>query len=98
MLDGDQLLRVGHLQQAELKMEALLLLVSQFTMSAQHDLQVASEIFFGEHFCYSSDALAFFAGDLEQRGIFARDFGDGGIAQETYHLSGKVGGAVPLAD
>ncbi len=46
----------------------------------------------------AGDALAFFAGNLQQGRIFARDFCDRGIAQKTHHLAGEVRGAVALAD
>jgi hypothetical protein len=80
LLDGNQLLRVSHLQQAELKMETLLLLVSEFAMRTQHDLQVTREIFLAEHLGHASDTLAFFAGNLQEGRIFARDFCHRGVA------------------
>ena len=93
-----QLLRVGHFQQAEFEVEALLLLVSQFAVSAQHDLQVAREIFFAEQFGDAGNAFAFFAGNLQQGRILAGDLGDGRIAQEANHLAGEVRRAVSFAD
>ena len=39
---------MGHFEQAEFEMEALLLLVSELAMRAQHDLQMACEILFCE--------------------------------------------------
>ena len=44
------------------------------------------------------NAFAFFAGNLEQGGIFAGDFRDRGVAQEANHLAGEVGGAVAFAN
>ena len=98
LLDGQQFLRVSHFQQAEFEVEALFLFVSQFAVSAKHDLQMAREIFFAEPFGDTSDALALFAGNLQQGRIFAGDFRDRGVAQETDHLAGEVRGAVAFAD
>ena len=39
---------MGHFQQAEFEVEALLLLVAEFAVGAQHDLQMAGEILFAE--------------------------------------------------
>src|ERR1700730_4204806 len=60
LLDRQQSLRVRHLQQTEFEMEALLLLVSQFAVGAQHDLQMAREIFLAEQFRDTLYALALF--------------------------------------
>ena len=87
-----------HFQQAEFEVEALFLLVSQLAMGAEHDLQVAGEIFFAEQFGDAGDALAFFAGNLQQGGIFAGNFRDRDIAQEAHHLAGEMRGAVAFAD
>ena len=95
---GKQLLRVRHFQQAKFEVETLFLLVSQLAVSAEHDLQMAREIFFAEHFGDAGDALALFTGNLQQGGIFAGDFRDRGVAQEAHHLAGEVGGAVAFAN
>src|SRR5579864_5405964 len=79
-------------------MEALFLLVSQFAVSAEHDLQVAGEIFFTKPLGDASNALAFFAGNLQQGRIFACNFRDGRVTQETNHLAGKVRGAVTFTN
>ena len=81
---------MGHFQETQLEMEALLLLVSEFAMRAKHDLEMPGEVFFCEQVGDAGDPGAFFTGDLQERGIFAGDFGDGCVAQETYHLAGKA--------
>ena len=48
LLQWKQALCVHHLQQAELKVEALLLLVTYVAMGSQHDLQKAREFLFAE--------------------------------------------------
>ena len=48
LLDRQQALRVRHLEQPKFQVEALLLLVSQFAVGSQHDLQMTREIFFAE--------------------------------------------------
>ena len=79
-------------------METLFLLVSQFAVGAEHDLQVSREIFFAEQIGDAGDALAFFTGNLEQGGIFAGNFRHRGVAQEADHLTGEVSGTVAFAD
>ena len=98
LLDRKQPLRVRHFQQAEFEMETLFLLVAQLAMSAEHDLQVAREIFFAEQIRDARDAFALFAGNLEQGGVFAGDLGDRGVAQEADHLTREVSRAVAFAD
>ena len=89
---------MSHFQQAQFQMEALLLLVPQLAVRAQHDLQMARQIFFAEQFGNARDAFALFAGNLQQARILARDLGDGRVAQKANHLPGEVRGTVPLAD
>jgi hypothetical protein len=91
-------LGVRHFEQAEFEMEALFLFVAELAVSAQHDLQVAREVFFAEQFGDAIDALAFFARNLQQGRILPGNLGDGGVAQETHHLAGEVCGAVTFAD
>src|SRR4029077_4254492 len=79
-------------------MEALLLLVTQLAMSAQHDLQMASQVFLAERFSNASNPVTFFAGDLQQSRALACDLGNRGIAQEAHHLPSKMGRAVTFAD
>jgi hypothetical protein len=98
LFDRQQPLRVRHLEQAEFQVKALLLLVSQFAVRAQHDLQMPREIFFAKQFRHALHALAFFAGDLQQGRVFAGNLGDGGIAQEAHHLPREVRRAVAFAD
>ena len=43
-----QALRVNQLQQAQLKMKALLLAIIQIVKGPQHDLQIAGELFFAK--------------------------------------------------
>src|SRR5580658_476383 len=59
---------------------------------------MARQIFLAENFCYTDNALAFFARNLQQRWILARDFRDRCVPQETHHLAGEVRRAVPFAD
>ena len=79
-------------------MEALFLLVSELAMSAQHDLQVAGEVFFPKKIRDSCDAFAFFVGNLQERRIFASDLGHRGVAQESDHLTREMSGAMAFAD
>ena len=79
-------------------MEALLLLVTQLTVRAQHDLQMARQVFFAEQFGDPSHAFTLFAGNLQQVRILARDLGDSRITQEANHLPREVGRTVSLAD
>ena len=87
-----------HLQKPEFEMEALFLLVSELAMSAQHDLQVAGEVFFPKKIRDSCDAFAFFVGNLQERRIFASDLGHRGVAQESDHLTREMSGAMAFAD
>ena len=48
LLDGQQPLRVNQFQQPKLQVEALFLAIVQVVEGAQHDLQVAGELFLGE--------------------------------------------------
>ena len=95
---GNKLLRVGHFQEAKFQVETLFLLVAQFAVRAQHDLEMTREIFFAEQFRDTAYALALFAGNLQQRRLFAGDFCDRGVAQKTNHLAREVGRAVAFAD
>ena len=98
LLDGQELLGVRHFQQAKFEVKTLFLLVSQFAVSAKHDLEMAGEVFFAEPIGDAGNAFAFFTGNLEQGGIFAGDFRDRGVAQEANHLTGEVSGTVAFAD
>src|SRR5579862_2349730 len=79
-------------------MKALFLLVSQFAVRSQHDLEVAGKVFFAEQFGDMPDPFALLAGNLQKRRLFASDFGDGGIAEKADQLAREVGGAVSFAD
>ena len=79
-------------------MKTLFLLVSQFAVGAEHDLEMSREIFFAEPIGDPGNAFAFFTGNLEQGGIFAGDFRDRGVAQEANHLTGEVSGTVAFAN
>ncbi len=87
-----------HLEQAKFQVEALLLLVSQFAVRSEHDLQMAREIFFAEQSRDTLHTLALFTRDLQQGRISTRNLGDGRIAQEAHHLAREVRWAVALAD
>src|SRR5260370_17500621 len=78
-------------------MEALFLLVSQLAMSAQHDLQMPRQVFFSEQFRHSFHALPFVARYLQHRRVFARNLGDGRIAQDPHHLRLDQSWTVALA-
>src|ERR1700737_1506753 len=67
-------------------------------MSAQHDLQMAGQVFLAERFSNASNPLTFFAGDLQQSRALTCDLGNRGIAQEAHHLPSKMGRAVAFAD
>src|SRR5579863_1548207 len=79
-------------------METLLLFVAEFAVSAQHDLQMAREVFFAEQSGYTRDAFSFFTRNLEEGRVLPGDFRDRGIAQEADHLTREVRGTVALAD
>src|SRR5579864_3756 len=79
-------------------MEALLLFVSELAMSAQHDLQVAGEVFFPKKIRDPCDAFALFAGNLQEHRIFASDLGHRSVAQESDHLTREMSGAMAFAD
>src|SRR6476619_5226714 len=79
-------------------MVALFLLVSQFAVSPEPDLQVPRQVFFAEQIGYPPDALALFTGDLQQSRLRAGNFGDRGIAQKTNHLPREVRRTVSLTD
>ena len=87
-----------HFQQSQFEVEALFLAVSEFSMGAQHDLQMAGQVFFGEQIGDAGDAGAFIGGNLEERRILASDFRYGDIAQEAHQLAREMGGAVTFAD
>src|SRR5579862_1255424 len=79
-------------------MEALFLLVSQFTVGAKHDLEMAREVFFAKKFRNPGDTLALFARNLQQGRVFSGDLRDRGIAQKTHQLPREVRWAVAFAD
>ena len=71
-------------------MEALLLLVAQVAVRAQHDLQEAGEVFFTEAFRHARHSLALVGRNLQDWRIAPRDFGDQHVAQEADHLPRKM--------
>src|SRR5579871_1750958 len=79
-------------------MEALLLLVSQLAVSAEHDLQMPGEVFFSENLSDTSNSFAFFTGDLQQWRILTRDLRDRRVAEKTDELTGKVRRTVSFTD
>ncbi len=87
-----------HLEQTKFQVKALLLLVTQFAVGAQHDLQMARQIFFAEQFRDALHALALFTRYLQQGRVLTRNLGDGRIAQEAHHLAREVRRAVAFAD
>jgi len=89
LLDGQQALGVNELKQTQLEMEALLLAVVEIVKGTQHDLQVAGDLFFGEEKGGASGAGAFVAGDLEELGLFAAEFGHERIAEIANQLAGE---------
>ena len=87
-----------HLQQPEFQVKALLLLVSQFAVGSEHDLQMACEILFAEQCRDALDALPLLTRYLQQGRVFTRDLRDGRITQEAHHLAREVCRAMALAD
>ncbi len=75
-------------------MEALFLAVSEFCMSAEHDLQMPGQVFFGEEIGDAGGAGTFIGGNLEEWRILASDFRYGDVAQEADQLAREMGGAV----
>ena len=80
---------MDELEQAKLKMEALLLAVVQIVECAQHNLQIARDLFFAKEHCGARSAGALVARNLQQFGLLAADFCHQRIAQVANHLPGK---------
>ncbi len=98
LLDGQQSLGVGHFQQTQLKMKALLLPVADLAMRPQHDLQMPRQVLFAEKLGHPRHSLAFVTRDLQQGGVSTRNLSHNRIAQEAHHLPGEVRGAVAFAN
>src|SRR5277367_5580912 len=79
-------------------MKALLLLVSQFAVRAEHDLQMAGEIFFTEQGGNPLYALTLLARNLQQGRVLSCNFRDSCIAQKSNHLACEVSGAVAFSN
>src|ERR1035441_3602962 len=77
-------------------MEALFLAVSEFAVGAQHDLEMARQIFLAEQVGDAANAGALIGGNLQQRRILTCDLGYRDIAQEAQQLARKVRGTVAL--
>ena len=83
-------------------MEALLLAVAQFVEGAQHGLEEAGELLFGEARGGAGGAALLVGGDLEEFGgrrvgrVFgeAGDLGDEAVAEVADGLAGELGGGV----
>jgi hypothetical protein len=98
LFEREQALGVDQLEQAEFEVEALFLAVIEVVEGAEDDLQVAGDLFFGEEEGGARGAGAFVAGDLEQLGFCAADFGHEGVAQVANHLAGEGTGAVACVE
>jgi hypothetical protein len=66
---------VNQLEQAQFKVEALLLPVIQIVKGTQHDLQIARDLFLAEQQRRARGASPLVAGDLQQFGLFAAQLG-----------------------
>jgi hypothetical protein len=73
LFNRQQPLSMNQLEQAEFKMEALLLAVVQIVEGAQDDLQIAGDLFFSEKQRGAGGAGALVAGDLQQLGLLAAE-------------------------
>ncbi len=89
---------MDELEQAEFEMEALLLTVVEIVEGAEDDLEVAGDLFFREEQGSTGGTSAFVAGDLEELGLLAADFGHEGVAEVADHLAGERRGAVAGVD
>ena len=98
LFDRQQTLRMRHFQQSEFEVEALFLAVSEFSMGAQHDLQMAGQVFFGEQIGDAADAGALIGRNLQQRRVLACDLRHRDIAQEAHQLAREMRGTVAFAD
>ena len=87
-----------HFQQSQFEMEALFLAVSEFPMSAQHDLQMPRQVFLAEQIGDAAHAGALIGGNLQERRVFARDLRHRDIAQEAHQLAREMRGTVAFAD
>ncbi len=87
-----------HFQQSQFEVEALLLAVSEFSMGAQHDLQMPCQVFLAEEFGDTAHAGALVGRNLQEPRVFARDFRHRDIPQEAHQLAREMGGTVPFAD
>src|ERR1700722_3822543 len=79
-------------------MKSLLLLIAQLAVSAQHDLEMSSEILFAKERRNALNALPFLAGYLKEGRVFPGNLGDSCIAQEPDHLPRKMCRTMTLAD
>ena len=86
-----------HLQQTQFQVEALFVFVSQFAVSAQHDLQMARQVFFAEKFRDAGDAFPGTSGAIEVNDTLAapstRTFG-GAPTGLALHDIALLGGGV----
>ena len=71
-------------------MKALLLPVSQFAVSAEHDLQVPRQLFFGKQFGNAAYTRSLIGRYLEQRRVFAGDLRYRDVAQESHQLAREM--------
>src|SRR6202795_2870314 len=87
-----------HFQPSQFEMEALFLAVSEFSMGAQHDLQMPRQVFLAEQLGDAANAGALVGRNLQQARVLARDFRYGHIPQEAYQLAREMRGTVAFAD
>ena len=73
-----------HFQQSQFEVEALLLTVSEFSVGAQHDLQMPRQVFFAEQVGDAARTGSLVGRNLQQRRVFARDLRHRDISQEAH--------------
>ena len=80
-------MRVNQLHEAQLEVEALFLPVVQIVEGAQHDLQVARDLFFREEKGSACGAGALVGGDLEEFGLLAAELGHERVTEVAHDLA-----------
>ena len=81
---------MNQLQETEFEVETLFVLIAEFAVRAEHDLQEAREVLFTELFSDGRDPVGFVLRDLQKGSALARDLGDDRVAQESDHLAREV--------
>ena len=89
LLDGQQALRVNQFQKPKLKMKPLLLPVIQIVECAQHDLQIARQLFLAEQHCRARRSRPLIGRNLQQFGLLATQLRHQRVAQVANQLPGQ---------